>query len=106
MVDLINSAGLYQSNDGNPEVCQDELRVYVVNPSGGGGGLQCKKDVINLVANTDLIITFNTLTSICSVEFCDSNGNEIFVSNKTTGNVLTICSKQDLSNILYKVIGE
>lgn len=104
---LINSAGLYQSNEDNPKVCKDELRVFVTNPNGGGGdGLKCLKDVINLVADTPLTLTFSSIASICSHEFSNSGGNVIYLSADIIANQITICSRQDLNNILYKIIGE
>ena len=84
---------------------EDPLYVEVVN-GGGGTGLKCLKDVINLVADTPLAITFPTIASICSHEFSDSNGNVIYLGTEIVANTITVCSKQDLTNILYKVIGE
>lgn len=113
---LINSPELYEST-AIPEEKKDELRtsphnnsddplfVQVVN-GGGGDGLKCLKDVINLVANTPLTLTFSSIASICSHEFSNSGGNVIYLSADITANQITICSRQDLNNILYKIIGE
>jgi hypothetical protein len=84
----------------------DPLYVEVVNSSGGGSGLKCLKDVINLTANTPLTLTFSSIASICSHEFSNSGGNVIYLSADITANQITICSRQDLNNILYKIIGE
>jgi len=87
----------------------DELANAIaeaIGDTGGGSDLKCLRDVFNLTANTPLTITFPAISVICSVEFEDSNGNEIYLSEKAVGNQLTVCSKQDLTNILYKVIGE
>lgn len=84
----------------------DPLYVEVVNSGNGGSGLKCLKDVINLVANTPLTLTFSSIASICSHEFSSSGGSVIYLSTDITANQITICSRQDLNNILYKIIGE
>jgi len=91
--------------------CEGETAVRVVlcgesNTGSGSGGLRCIKDVINLQPDTPLILTFNSIASICSVEFEDTNGNRIYLSYDIVGNQLTVCSKQELNNVLYRVIGE
>ena len=85
---------------------EDPLYVSVVNQGGGGNGLKCLKDVINLTANIPLIIALPSISSICSHELCDGLGNAIYLSTEIVGNQITLCSKQDLTNILYKIIGE
>jgi len=82
-----------------------KTRVEISGGS-GGNGLKCIKDVINLTANTPLTLTFSSIASICSHEFSNSGGNVIYLSADITGNQITICSRQDLNNILYKIIGE
>jgi len=117
-MDLINSPGLFESNEGNPKVCLDRLRtspanteetpifVTIVDGGSGGGSLKCLNDVIDLVAGTPYVLTFPSISSICSVEFENTDGKRIYVGYNINGNILTICSRQDLNNIQYKVIGE
>lgn len=111
----INQPELYESTD-FPESEKDRLRtspantpstpLYVEIAGSGSTSLKCIKDVINLTANVPLPITFSSIGSICSHEFCDSAGNVIYLSTEISGNQITICSKQNLSNILYRIIGE
>jgi len=117
MSDLINQSGLYESSS-TPEECKDRLRtapantpetpIYVqfIGEGGGGGSLKCLNDVIDLLASIPLTITFPSISSICSVEFENTDGKRIYVGYEISSNSLIICSRQELNNIQYKVIGE
>jgi len=80
----------------------DYLPVRCYNTS----RLECESNVFNLFANTPLTLTFPEFTRICSVEFTDTNGKKIHLGEDVVGNQLTICARQDLANIAYKIIGE
>lgn len=86
---------------------EDAKALRIVGSTGGGGSsLNCLNDVIDLTALVPLVLTLPSISTICSVEFENTNGKRIYINYTTSTNVLTVCSRQSLSNVQYKVIGE
>ena len=111
-INTLDRGSYNDCGDGTPAkqtlICNTEELANAIADAieGNGGGLKCIRDVVNIQANTPLVVTFPSIAVICSVEFEDTNGKEIYLNERANGNQLTICSKQDLTNVLYKVIGE
>ena len=119
---VINGCDLYTDVKDIPDSSPVNNEQYAINTNmvnfqqlaqaiadaipGGGDGLKCVSNVINLVAGVPLTVTLGSMSEICSVETENSNGNRIYLSRKISGNQITFCATANLNNILYRAIGE